>query len=259
MRARFERIGDLVFCQFTDMAGDEARTEIAVGLQFIGRTSDNRRMVRQIDGIGDDGSRCVRLRRRFCEHGDGIGDAKGKTASMTSAGRDTPRGIISVDNQCPHQAMPVRPVHQADGELFAIGEVQGDIAAIIHIGTLKVRRSQHDAENLFRHRACHRRHRRNEMVGSKWRDRRMHAARDHALQRASSWIGCLTQFGQLFAKLVQQAGEAPRCGVIAGPHLRLVAFRLDNQIDRTILQMQPLAVRKKRHLRKPFHARRPGM
>ncbi len=38
-----------------DVAGDEARAEVAVGLQFIGRTADNRGVAGQIDGIGDDG------------------------------------------------------------------------------------------------------------------------------------------------------------------------------------------------------------
>ncbi len=87
----------------------------------------------------------------------------------------------------------------------------------------------------------------------------MHAARDDALQRASNRIGSLSQFDQFPAEFIEQAGEAPRRGVVGGAHLAFTAPRLDDQIDRTVLQMQPLAVRKKRDLREPLHARRPGM
>ena len=97
------------------------------------------------------------------------------------------------------------------------------------------------------------------MIGGKRRDRRMHAARDDAFQRASRRIGGLAQFNQLLAEFIEQAGKAPRRGVIGGTHVRLAALRLDDQIDRTVLQMQPLAIGKKRDLRKPLHARRPGM
>ena len=97
--------------------------------------------------------------------------------------------------------MPVRPVHQADGELFAVGQMQRDIAAIIDIGALEARRGQHGAENFFRDGAGHRRHRRNEVVGGKRRDRRMHAARDDAFQRATRRIGRLAQFASTLRRV----------------------------------------------------------
>ena len=155
--------------------------------------------------------------------------------------------------------MPVRPVHQADGELLATGQMQRDVAAIVDVGAIEPCRGQHRAENFFRDAARHRRHRRDEVIGSKRRDRRMHAARDDAFQRASNRIGGLSQFNQLLAEFIEQAGEAPRRSLVGGAHLAFAALRLDDQIDRTVLQMQPLAVRKKRDLREPLHARRPGM
>ena len=87
----------------------------------------------------------------------------------------------------------------------------------------------------------------------------MHAARDDTFQRASNRIGGPSEFNQLLAEFIEQAGKAPRRSLVGGTHIRFAALRLDDQIDRTVLQMQPLAVRKKRDLRKPFHARRPGM
>ena len=97
------------------------------------------------------------------------------------------------------------------------------------------------------------------MIGGKRRDRRMHAARDDALQRAARGIGRLAQRRQFLAEFIEQAGKAPRRGVIGGADLRRLPLGLDDQIDRTVLQMQPLAVGKKRDLREAFHARRPGM
>ncbi len=55
---------DLVRRQSADVAGDEPRAEIAVGLQFVGGNAENRGMAGQIDGIGDDGGGGVGLRRR---------------------------------------------------------------------------------------------------------------------------------------------------------------------------------------------------
>ena len=72
-------------------------------------------------------------------------------------------------------------------------------------------------------------------------------------------IGGLAQLNQLLAEFVEQTGEASRRGLVGRAHLDFASLRLDDQIDRTVLQMQPLAVRKKRDLRKPLHARRPGM
>ena len=87
----------------------------------------------------------------------------------------------------------------------------------------------------------------------------MHAARDDTLQWASGRIGSPSKFNQLLAEFIEQAGKASRRGLVSGAHVDFTSFRLDDQIDRTVLQMQPLAVRKKRDLREPFHARRPGM
>ena len=117
--------------------------------------------------------------------------------------------------------MPVGPVHQADGELLAAGEMQRDVTAIIDIGAIEPRRGKHRAENFFRDAARHRRHRRDEVIGRKRRHRRMHAARDDAFQRASSRIGGPSQFDQLLAEFIEQAGKAPRRGLIGGAHVRL--------------------------------------
>ena len=169
------------------------------------------------------------------------------------------RGIIGVDHHRAQKALAIGPIHQADGELFALTQMQRDIAAIIDVSALKLRRRQHGAKDFFRDRARHRRHRRDETVGGKRRHRRMHPARDDALQRALQRIGRRAQFAQLLAELVKQTGEAARPSLIGGTDIGCRPISLHDQIDRTVLQMQPLAVRKQRDLREPLHARRPGM
>ena len=86
----------------------------------------------------------------------------------------------------------------------------------------------------------------------------MHAAGDHAPQRAPRRIGSLAQQRQLLAKLIEQAGKTLYRGVIGRTHICLAAARLHNQVDRAVLQMKPPAVGQKRNLRNPRHAGRPG-
>ena len=120
-----------------------------------------------------------------------------------------------------HQALAIRPIHQADRELLAVGQMQRDVAAIIDIGAVEPRRRQHRAEDFLGHAARDRRHRRDEAIGGKRRDRGMHAARDDAFQRAVRRIGGLAQLGKFLAELIEQAGETPRRGIIGRAHIAL--------------------------------------
>jgi hypothetical protein len=107
---------------------------------------------------------------------------RAQTVPASSAGGDASRGITGMDDHRSHQTRRVRSLRQANGKMFAVGKMQRDVAAIVDVGALKLRRIQHRAKNLFRDRARDRRHWRNEMIGGKWRHRFMHAARDRALQ-----------------------------------------------------------------------------
>ena len=62
--AGLQRIFDFAAGQRADAAGDQARAEIAVGLQIMRRAADDGGMSGQIDRIGDDGGRGVGLRLR---------------------------------------------------------------------------------------------------------------------------------------------------------------------------------------------------
>ncbi len=96
------------------------------------------------------------------------------------------------------------------------------------------------------------------MTSCKRRHRGVHAARDRALQQAARWMSRLAQHLQLVAEFIKQACETPCRGVIGRAHIRLAAARLDDQVDRAVLQMQPLAVSQQLDLRGSAHVRGPG-
>ena len=68
----------------------------------------------------------------------------------------------------------------------------------------------------------------------------------------------MAQQRQLGAKLVEQAGKAQLRGAVGAPDVRLTAACLDDQIDRTVLQMQPPLIGQKADLRGARHVRTPG-
>ncbi|MET3310367.1 hypothetical protein ABIF41_002208 [Bradyrhizobium japonicum] len=193
------------------------------------------------------------------QHRHGVGNAERKAAAVAPAGRDPPHGIISIDLHSPHHAVAIGPVHQADRKMFASRKMQRDVAAIVDIGLVERRRVQHCAQNLLGHAARHRGHRRDEAIGGIGRNGGIHAARNGALQWARSGFRCLAQLRQLHAELIEQPGEAARCGVIGRTHLARPPPRFDDQINRPILQMQPPTIRQQCDLREPCHARGPGI
>jgi hypothetical protein len=166
--------------------------------------------------------------------------------------------IMGRDGHGAHHAMPVRQVHQADGKLLAASEMQRDVAAIVDIGAIERRGAQHGAEDFFRDAAGHRRHRRDEFVDGKRRHRRMHAARDDAFEHTARRIGRTAQFRQFLAEFVEHAGETLRGGFVRRANVCFSPPRFHDQIDRTVLQVQPAAVREPSDLRNPLHARCPG-
>ncbi len=257
--AGLKRGSDLTIRQFTNVSCDKARPEIAIGLQLMGRKADNAGMAGQIDGIGNDSSGGIRPCCGSRQYRDGIGDAERETAAMTAAGGDAARGVTGLDHKRSHHTRLIRSVHHTDRKLLPLGQMQRDVAAIVDVSALKRRCIQHRAQNLFGHGTGNGGHRGDEMLGGEWRHRIMHAACDDTPQQAPRRVGWLAQCRQFFAELIQQTGEAPGGGLIGGADIDLIALCFDDQVDRTVLQMQSLAVGEPRDLRKPRHAGRPEM
>ena len=67
------------------------------------------------------------------------------------------------------------------------------------------------------------------------------------------------QFGQFRAEFVEKPRETTSRRLVGSSNISFAPVSLDDQIDRTVLQMQPPAIGKERDLRLPPHARRPGI
>ncbi len=120
---------------------------------------------------------------------------------------------------------------------FARRQMQRDVAAVVHIGAAQRRRRQHRGQHLFRHRARHGRHRRDENARAMWppprapcAGRRRPAARSPTGRRSRG--SSATSSSSMVRK------RCP-CGAIGE-----LAFAIgpDDQVDGPVLQMQPLAV-----------------
>jgi hypothetical protein len=81
----------------------------------------------------------------------------------------------------------------------------------------------------------------------------MHPARDDAFQQTSNGIGSPSEFNQFLAEFIEQASKASRRGIVSSPHFAVPAIRFDDQIDRTVLQMQSPAIRQPTDLRNACH------
>ncbi len=193
------------------------------------------------------------------QHGHRIGNPERKAAAVPPAGRNAAHGIIGIHPDCPHHAVAIRPVHQADRKMLALAEMQGDVAAIVDIGPIERRCIQHCAENLLRHTAGNCRHRRNETISGIRRDRSVHATRHDALQRCPLRSAAARSSGSSAQSSSRSPVNRSRRSLIGRAHCVGGSPRLDDQINRSILQMQPPAIRQQCDLREPCHARGPGI
>ena len=72
-----------------------------------------------------------------------------------------------------------------------------------------------------------------------------HAARDRPIRHRALAVNRRPQQIEFLTKLGQEAVEATRCCSVGGAHCRIVAKGLHDQIDRPVLQKEPLPVRQK--------------
>ena len=120
--------------------------------------------------------------------------------------------------------------------------MQRDVAAIVDIGTRQRCGRRHDADDFFSDGAGHRGHWRDEYVLRERRHSCRHAARHgsdghcaRAVKRRPQQYEFLTEFGQ-------KAVEALLCSSVGSVHCRIVTESLHDEIDRAVLQHEPLPV-----------------
>ena len=132
-------------------------------------------------------------------------------------------------------------VGRSDREAFAIGQVNGNVAAIVDIGAVQVCRLLHGLQNFVRHRARHRRHR-----GDALTPAGLHGLHHAAGHRPVYWQPLRRDPGaqqrQFADQLLQQAFEPGTGRQERPPYLRRFPVGPDDQVDGAVLQVQPLAV-----------------
>lgn len=133
--------------------------------------------------------------------------------------------------------------------------MQRDVAAVIDVSTRQFRRFNHRAKDLLGNGSRDGSHRRNELRRRERRNRGVHSACDVALQRRIIWMRHATKLRQFITQRIKQARKTLDRGLIRRVDIRLNSVCLDDQVNRTVLQMQAFPIRKPSRLRHPCHAR----
>ncbi len=195
----------------------------------------------QVDRVGDNG--CRRVRRRGCpgqdSHGFGYPEREGSSAP--AARRDPKHRVLRPDGRGPEEAGPVGPVDEPHPHALARRKVDRDVATIVHRSPGQGRGSQHRVQDLLGNAARDRSHWGDEGIGSVRRDRLLHAPGDRAGERPFRPIW-RTQLAEFRAELIQHAAEPLGRRFIGRPHRVLRAHRIDDEIDRPVLQVQAPAI-----------------
>src|SRR5579872_1471792 len=135
-----------------------------------------------------------------------------------------------------------------DHEFFSLAQMQRDVSTVVHISARKLSRAHHSGENFFPHRARYCRHRRDETLGGIRHNRRHHTPRYRTTRPLRISTALLSKKCQFSTKLVEYIHKPRTRSLISRIHLTLGTKRLDDQVDRTILQMKPSAIRQQPHL-----------
>ena len=245
--------GDLIGREQRHPGGDKPIAEIAVVADVAGCAAGDGGMARQVDGIGHHRGGGIGGRGVFGQSRHSIGNAKREAAPAPAAGGQAAHTETGRQRELPEEPGLVRPTGQADGKCLAGFEMQGDITAIVDIGAGEVRRAGHGRENLVGHRPRHRSHRRDEDRLGKGGDGDLHAPRHgaHGGRRASRSRRAKKR--ELIGQFRQHRLETAQRRAIGGLDIGRGTKRLDDEINRPVLQMQPPAVRQHRRLRPGAH------
>src|SRR6516225_12120192 len=127
---RIERLRYLVPREIANATGYRQVQQIRIGRNLAGRYAHDRRVAREINGVGNDCSGGVRFRGGFRESGDRVGDAQREAAAAPTAGRYAPNRHGRGNFEGSEERWAVRTLDHADGIVLAVGQVQRDIATL---------------------------------------------------------------------------------------------------------------------------------
>ncbi len=131
---------------------------------------------------------------------------------------------------------------------LAAFQVQRDVAAIVDVGAVKVRRAGHRRQNFFCHRAGDGRHGCNEPAFGIGCHGRRHSLCDGSVQVRSTRAGLGSQIRQLRAKFVEHRNESASGCLIGSFDLEGRAKCLEDEVDRTVVQEESASIREQVNL-----------
>src|SRR5215469_335073 len=152
--------------QRADAARYEPISQIRIRRNLARRHAHDRRVPRQI----------VCVRRGLCENCGGVSNSEGKTAPAPAAGRYAANRHLRGNFEGAEERSAVRAFHHANRVALALGQVQRDIPAVVHIPASERAGAGHCCENSFSNRASDRCHGRDEIFFTKGRNGSGHDA-----------------------------------------------------------------------------------
>ena len=159
---------------------------------------------------------------------------------MPPTRRDAANAASGLDAHAPFGTWIGEIAHHANIHMLAGREMEGDVAAVIDESAPQRRCLAHGAEHRFSDGACDRDHRRDE--GGAVRPRGLgHAPRDRATERRACVAEPGAQERQFGNELGEQPVKAPRRRRIGALDLENAALRLDHEVDRPVIEVQPPA------------------
>ena len=174
-------------------------------------------------------------RRGGGEDGDGVGDAEGEAAAAPAGGGDAADRVGVADGHAVGEAFAGG---DGGGDRLAGGEVEGDVAAVVHVGAVEVAGRGHRGEDRVGdgagdggHRGDERRAERGDGLG--------HRPGGLAGERARAGGAEPRELGDELVEERREAGGGAGVGARdgGGP-----APGLDDQVDGAVLQVQAAAV-----------------
>src|SRR5438445_12049444 len=115
-------------------------------------------MYGQIHCIRDDCGRRIGGSSRFGKHRDSIGDSERKAAASPSARRNSADRVRCMESYCAEQTWMIRPLNHAHRELFPLPDVDGNVAAVVHISAAEICARSQFGQNIFSYCSSNRSH-----------------------------------------------------------------------------------------------------
>ena len=167
------------------------------------------------------------------------------TAAAPAAGRQPADRHGGRDLGDAVEARRLQALHHAGAEPLALGQVERDVAAVVHVGPLQATPGNHRLEHMIRDRAGDGRHGRHEHLPM-GPCGRAHAPGDGARKRGCIVLHGLSQLDELGHEPLQQALERGGGLGVGQPRLVLRPEGLDDEVDGPVVHVQPTAVGQER-------------